>query len=51
MHVELGDEDLDIIETDEPTLAPIPPSTQDDTSTPSSWRQTVDAHAGLSRGK
>ena len=38
VQLESGDEDLDIIETDVPTSAPVPPSTQDDTSTPSSWR-------------
>ena len=51
VQVESGDEDLDIIETDVPTSAPMPPSTQDDTFTTSSWRRTIDADAGPSRGK
>ena len=38
VQVESGDEDLDIIETDVTTSTPVPPSTQDDASTPSIWR-------------
>ena len=49
--VESGDEiqDLDIIEVDVAASTQVPPSTQADTSKPSSWRQIDDV--GPSSGK